>query len=617
MQLTCPDCQVECTFDEESAATVSCPGCGVLLYSKSGNSGPLAAQLAIAGGQRVEITNEDLERTRQWQKSIDDILPAPDQFPQRMGRYELKQKLGEGSFAEVYLAFDSGLGREVALKIPKRNRFSSAEQLRRFLDEGRTSAILEHPGIVRVYDIGWISEEICFISMEYCPGGSLSDRLKTDTPTCAQAVELVESLADAIHFAHVAGFVHRDLKPSNVMIGRDGRPRIVDFGLALSDAEQLDHAGEVAGTLPYMSPEQIRGDAHHLDGRTDIWSLGVILYQMLVGRRPFSGSKSQIFEQIRNRDAKPLRQIKDGVPAELETICLRCLQKSPAERYATAKDLAQDLRRIRQQRIPQVVPMTEVSLQRPQPKSQFAWLGFSILILLGCMAVLWATFGLMGYWNKPSGVIPPKFVDPNRYSPPLLVHKLWYSLLETRPVEFFWPSDSPPWEYKEDRQIVVADNRYPGFLELGKTDCKNFEVELRVSKSDWSGGRFGCGFYWGLHEVETGWQGFLFEIASNVDPKHHNFMSEVHFLKINKDFLIGGEYFSAQNVERPQSDEHQICLVIGEKGLMEARWDGERLDFIPVYFAQNFHGPYQSQGRFGIYNRSGATVFRDVRFMSR
>jgi serine/threonine protein kinase len=326
MQLTCPDCQVECTIDEESAMTVSCPGCGLLLYSKSGRSGQPAAQLAIPAGQPVVVFDEDLEKTRQWQRAVDDALPTPELFPQRLGRYELRKKLGEGSFAEVYLAFDSELGREVALKLPRRNRFTSANQLTQFLGEARTAAILEHPGIVRVYDIGWISPEICFISMEHCPGGSLNDRLKSAELTIDQAVELVESLAEAIHFAHLHGFVHRDLKPSNVMFGRDGRPRIVDFGLAISDEKQLSHAGESAGTLPYMSPEQVRGDTHHLDGRTDIWSLGVILYQLLVGRRPFSGSKVQIADQIQQREAKPLRQIKDDVPVELEAICLRCLQ---------------------------------------------------------------------------------------------------------------------------------------------------------------------------------------------------------------------------------------------------------------------------------------------------
>ena len=623
MQLTCPDCQVECTFDEQSAATVSCPGCGVLLYSKSGNSGPLAAQLAIAGGQRVEITNEDLEKTRQWQKSIDDVLPVPDQFPQRLGRYELKQKLGEGSFAEVYLAFDTGLSRDVALKIPKRSRFSSAEQLRRFLDEGRTSAILEHPGIVRVYDIGWISDEICFISMEYCPGGSLSDRLKTDTPTCDQAVELVESLADAIHFAHVAGFVHRDLKPSNVMIGRDGRPRIVDFGLALSDAEQLDHAGEVAGTLPYMSPEQIRGDAHHLDGRTDIWSLGVILYQMLVGRRPFSGTKSQIFEQIRNRDAKPLRQIKDELPAELENICLRCLKKSPDDRYRTAKDLAKDLHDFRDRRrsltpTPVVVSEPESAPKRqPSSKSQLIKVVMAALVLLaGVGALVW--LGLVGPGKKTSISEVDIIADTHQFSGPSLIHQRWYPLLDRKPNEIYWPSSGLPWRYDEKPQTLSTDNRFPGVLELGSTDCDNIAIELVLSKSEWTGGT--CGVFWGLHESADRLRGAM--ISFDIDKDEFQEYSGFKFMGLTLarfptgELSVGRSVVGGIDIERPRRSENRLHIKIGKFGPYELEWNGQRLEGIGPQCMHFWSHKYQTQGRFGVFNERGATAFRDVRFRS-
>lgn len=631
MQLTCPDCQVECTIDEQSAVTVTCPGCGVLLYSKSGRSGPLAAQLAIPSGQQAEVSEVDLEKTRQWQRSVDDVLPVPNLFPQRLGRYELRQKLGEGSFAEVYLAFDSELSREVALKIPRRNRFSSAEQLRRFLDEARTSAILEHPGIVRVYDIGWISDEVCFISMEYCSGGSLNERIKSEVLTCDRAVEVVESLADAIHFAHLHGFVHRDLKPSNVMIGRDGRPRIVDFGLALSDEEQLKHAGEIAGTLPYMSPEQLRGETHHLDGRTDIWSLGVILYQLLVGRRPFSGSRELVVDQIRNREAKPLRQIKDDVPVELEVICLRCLQKSPAARYPTAKDLAQDLRAFRERQAPSASMVMPVAALPPRRnfKSQWIYIGLAMLILIGCLGGLWAAFGLPRTRERdyPVGGTATEIVlSTNRFDGPSVIPDRWYPLLDRRPVEFKWPSDALPWRHEPQKQLLALDNRGAAYLELGTTDAEHFAIEVEMARSSWTSGH--SGIFWGFHTLEANeakvdckWQTALFSIEADVIEQKLYF-----HLRLNRQLIeLDGNLINISNSLTgevdpgpPQATKVRFYLEIGKRGPIRLTWNGQPLDGIESRFldAWGKHGaPYQSHGRFGVYNLRGSTTFRDARFM--
>ncbi len=177
MLMTCPDCQLEVTVDEQSADTCSCPGCGLLLYSRSRESGELLAKRGAA----VELSVVDLERTRQYQDSLEEILPTPDQLPRRLGRYELVELFGEGSFAHVYRALDSELGRDVAIKIPRKQRFTSPEQISRFVEEARTAAKLEHPGIVRIYHIGWLSDDVCFIAMEHCSGGSLDNLLKVGT----------------------------------------------------------------------------------------------------------------------------------------------------------------------------------------------------------------------------------------------------------------------------------------------------------------------------------------------------------------------------------------------------------------------------------------------------
>ena len=154
-------------------------------------------------------------------------------------------------------------------------------------------------------------------------------------------------MAEALHYAHTKGFVHRDIKPANILIDRQGQPHVADFGLALHETTQPGRSGEMAGTVPYMAPEQVRGEAHRLDGRTDVWALGVILYELLARRRPFGGSggdREQVFEEIVYREAKPPREIDAAVPRELERICSKCLSKRMADRYLSAADLAEDLR---------------------------------------------------------------------------------------------------------------------------------------------------------------------------------------------------------------------------------------------------------------------------------
>ena len=184
-----------------------------------------------------------------------------------------------------------------------------------------------------------------YIVLEYVEGTTLSDLLGRGRIEAVRFAGLIASIADAVHHAHKAGLVHRDLKPANIMIDEHGKPRVADFGLAISEALQTDRAGEVAGTPNYMAPEQVRGEAHRLDGRTDIWALGVMLYEGLTGRLPFiAGDRAALFDEILHRDPKPLRQIDDSIPRELERICLRCLCKRMPDRYSSSIDLADDLR---------------------------------------------------------------------------------------------------------------------------------------------------------------------------------------------------------------------------------------------------------------------------------
>ena len=278
-----------------------------------------------------------------------DAAPAsPDvessDHPERIGRYRIEKVLGKGGFGLVYLAHDDRLDRPVAVKVPHVRRISKPEDAQAHLTEARTVANLDHPHIVPVHDVGSTDAFPCYIVSKYVEGTDLATRLKQSRLKHSEAAELVRCVAEALHYAHKQGIVHRDVKPGNILIGTDGKPHVVDFGLALRE-ENIGKGPKHAGTTAYMSPEQARSEGHRVDGRSDIYSLGAVFYELLTGRRTFSGeTKTDILEQIASQEPKPPRQIDDVIPKELERICLKSLARRASERYTTALDMTQDLR---------------------------------------------------------------------------------------------------------------------------------------------------------------------------------------------------------------------------------------------------------------------------------
>ncbi len=270
--------------------------------------------------------------------------------PRTIGKYQIQKEIASGAFGRVYLGFDAQMRRPVAIKVPTGldvppNDSQAREQ---FLHEARSVARLRHANIVAAHDFGQEPDGSCYLVYDFIEGITLAERLKlwkeSPLPT-RETAALVVQMAEALHYAHLQGLVHRDIKPANILLDVKGKPFVTDFGIAVHEADLARERGVRAGSPPYMAPEQVRGEGHLIDGRTDIYSLGVLFYECLTGQRPFQAETLDgLFELILSREARPPRMIDDTIPRELERICLKAMSKRITDRYTTAQDLADDLR---------------------------------------------------------------------------------------------------------------------------------------------------------------------------------------------------------------------------------------------------------------------------------
>jgi serine/threonine protein kinase len=313
--------------------------------------------------------------------------------------YQIEKELGRGGMGVVFQALDTALQRQVAIKMIL-GRTDTSEEHRRFLIEARAVASLNHPHIVQVFAFGEYNDHP-YLIMERVDGPNLKQVMKQQPQSPREAARLILLLARAMQAAHAQGILHRDLKPGNVLLGPPsaepslntvwGCPKIVDFGLArrLGKAEALTKMGTVLGTPNYMSPEQAEDRRDQLGPPTDVYALGAILYELLTGQPPYVGKGAKVLVQVIHRAPRAPRQLQADIPAELEAICLRCLQKKPAERYASMAELAEELQRFLQEEPLQTTVLLPATNTTRPTAPQRRWLLAAGLVLLLALPLAW------------------------------------------------------------------------------------------------------------------------------------------------------------------------------------------------------------------------------------
>ncbi|MDB5392241.1 MAG: pknB 30 [Planctomycetaceae bacterium] len=540
----------------------------------------------------------------------------PDLPGRLQDRYVFRSVLGQGGFGCVFEAWDEVLHRTVAIKLARRDRFDGTKGRQRFLDEARAAAKLKHPHIVMVYDSGTDADGNPFVVFEFIDGDSLSARMKRQPLSRDESLAVMITVSEAVHVAHKAGLVHRDLKPANILIDKAGQAHVTDFGLAVDEHSQREQAGQVAGSPQYMSPEQLRGETQYLDGRTDIWSLGVILYELLAHRRPFSGRNiDELRDEILNREPKPLRQIDESISLELERTCLQCLMKSVPDRISSAADLALSVRRCR------------------QPASNQAWklkVGMTVVLLaIGILAFAFlrpdpekrlvdASEGRPVSVSAQTEPIPVSTDKSASIEPAMPIPGTWFPVLTQSPKLLEWPADSKNsrWQLEPERHQLWVTCERRCLMKFGRVETGDFQIQCNLFQSPWSGQ---IGIFWGRHQQqENGVECYKIQLLDLQVRKEAGQMKSFLQRAVLTRAMTGKERdlnrttFAAVPLADLAQRDQQLQLVVQGGRVTRIRWGDQILsDLMPAHTDQ-FVTLNDSYGDWGIWLDNSSGVFRNL-----